>query len=246
MVARNPAIAGGSTAFLVALCFVSANALWYQPHFYNGAFFATREAARHSVQASAVREPAPRIVQPTARPVPPPDVTETTGAVPPQAVQPASAGEPQILQVQSALADLGLYKGSVDGLSGPRTKDAIASYQRVVGIEPTGGISAELLQHLGLVPARPSVGTPPSPTPRPKVQVAEATSNAELGISQAQTRKIQAGLKAFGNDGIEIDGVAGADTQAALREFQSLFGLQVTGEPNTEVLAKMKAIGLVN
>ena len=93
MVARNPAIAGGSTAFLVALCFVSANALWYQPHFYDGAFFATREAARHSVQAAAGRKPEARIVQPTARPVPPPDVTETTGAVPPQAVQPASTGD---------------------------------------------------------------------------------------------------------------------------------------------------------
>jgi peptidoglycan hydrolase-like protein with peptidoglycan-binding domain len=252
MVARNPAIAGGSTAFLVALSFVSANALWYQPHFYNSAFFATRSAAQYSSPVPAEREQKPRIAQPTARPVPPPDVTETTGAVPPPAAQSTLAGEAEISRVQSALADLGLYKGEVDGLSGPNTRDAIASYQRIVGIEETGNINAALLQHLGLVPARPAAGTP-SPSPRPTSVAAvladarpEVVAEAGPDAPAAQTRKIQAGLKAFGNDGIEIDGVAGADTQAALREFQSLFGLQVTGEPNPEVLAKMKAIGLVN
>ena len=49
-------------------------------------------------------------------------------------------------------------------------------------------------------------------------------------------QKIQAGLKAFGNDGMEIDGVIGAKTRAAIREFQSLFGLPVTGEPDAEAL----------
>jgi peptidoglycan hydrolase-like protein with peptidoglycan-binding domain len=58
--------------------------------------------------------------------------------------------------------------------------------------------------------------------------------------------KIQAGLKAFGNDKIEIDGVMGNRTRAAIREFQSLFGLPVTGEPSEEVYAKMREIGLTN
>ena len=43
---RNPALAGGATAFLVALSFVSANALWYQPYAHSGAFFATRDFSR--------------------------------------------------------------------------------------------------------------------------------------------------------------------------------------------------------
>ena len=41
-IARNPVLVGGATAFIVALSYVSANALWYQPHFHSGAFFATR------------------------------------------------------------------------------------------------------------------------------------------------------------------------------------------------------------
>jgi peptidoglycan hydrolase-like protein with peptidoglycan-binding domain len=58
--------------------------------------------------------------------------------------------------------------------------------------------------------------------------------------------RIQAGLKAFGNDGIELDGVVGARTRSAIREFQSLFGLPLTGEPDEALYAKMREIGLTN
>ena len=42
LISRNPVLVGGSTAFLVTLFYVSANALWYQPFPHAGAFFATR------------------------------------------------------------------------------------------------------------------------------------------------------------------------------------------------------------
>jgi peptidoglycan hydrolase-like protein with peptidoglycan-binding domain len=58
--------------------------------------------------------------------------------------------------------------------------------------------------------------------------------------------RIQAGLRAFGNDQIEIDGIVGAKTEAAIREFQSLFGLPVTGRPDPSVLAKMRDLGLAD
>ena len=51
LIARNPTLVGGSTAFLVALSFVSANALWYQPHAHSGAFFATRDFLRPGAPA---------------------------------------------------------------------------------------------------------------------------------------------------------------------------------------------------
>jgi peptidoglycan hydrolase-like protein with peptidoglycan-binding domain len=58
--------------------------------------------------------------------------------------------------------------------------------------------------------------------------------------------RIQAGLRAFGNDGIDIDGVNGSRTRSAVKEFQSLFGLPETGEPDEATYAKMKEIGLTN
>jgi peptidoglycan hydrolase-like protein with peptidoglycan-binding domain len=51
-------------------------------------------------------------------------------------------------------------------------------------------------------------------------------------------------LKAFGQDGIEVDGIPGARTKNAIREFQSIFGLPVTGEPDQALYDKMREIGL--
>ena len=45
---------------------------------------------------------------------------------------------------------------------------------------------------------------------------------------------------------IEIDGVMGARTEAAIHEFQALFGLPETGKADEAVHAKMKEIGLIN
>jgi len=61
-----------------------------------------------------------------------------------------------------------------------------------------------------------------------------------------QIMKLQAGLRAFGNEGIEVDGIVGARTRAAIHEFQSLFGLPETGEPDEALYAKMREIGLTN
>ena len=75
----------------------------------------------------------------------------------------------------------------------------------------------------------------------------ESVSAPEAGQRpDERIRKIQAGLKAFGNDAIEIDGVMGARTEAAIHEFQALFGLPETGKADEAVHAKMKEIGLIN
>ena len=58
--------------------------------------------------------------------------------------------------------------------------------------------------------------------------------------------RIQAGLRAFGHDQIEIDGIAGSQTRDAIAEFQSLFRLAATGEPDAQTEAKMREIGLIN
>ncbi|MDN2568456.1 peptidoglycan-binding protein, partial [Aquibium sp. A9E412] len=84
--------------------------------------------------------------------------------------------------------------------------------------------------------------------PRPTVEVAsvQEPQAPRIDAPDATIVRIQAGLRAFGNDGIALDGVVGARTEAAIREFQSLFGLPVTGKPDAAVLAKMTEIGLTN
>ena len=71
-------------------------------------------------------------------------------------------------------------------------------------------------------------------------------AGGERPTADARIVKIQAGLKAFGNDDMQLDGVVGARTKAAIKEFQSLFGLPQTGEPDEIVYVKMREIGLTN
>ena len=243
---RNPTLVGGTTAFVVALSYVSANAIWYQPHFHNGAFFATRETNY----------------------IGPPDPSgETTIRIERQsAAEPVKPKpDPTIEKVQAILKSMNLYDGAVDGLNGPATRNAIAAYRKTMGMEASGEIDDDLLELLavddttaGIKPKPPvspqmqtqtlpdrQVPVPSDPMPKPEMISAKVEMPAAAG-PDPMIMKIQAGLKAFGNDKMEIDGMMGAKTKAAIREFQSLFGLEVTGEPSQEVYAKMREIGLTN
>ncbi|MHA6685152.1 peptidoglycan-binding domain-containing protein [Mesorhizobium sp. A556] len=226
MISDNPIMVGGPTAFLVTFFFVSANALWYQPFPHAGAFFTTRSIGSF---------PPPQIDEP-----------ETTINIErPQTPSAPPAGDPVVKQVQGILKNLNFYAGTVDGLQGPNTHKAIADYQRKLGLVASGEIDGTLLDQLGATPTTAAVV--PQPAPRADVTNAIPASPPPAAVtSDARIVKIQAGLKAFGNDDIQLDGVVGARTIAAIREFQSLFGLPVTGQPDEVVYAKMHEIGLTN
>lgn len=222
LIARNPTLVGGLTAFLVALSFVSANALWYQPHAHSGAFFATRDFLRPGVTA----------------------LPEETTFVIERPEQPRQIkGDPAVRNVQETLKQLNFYGGEVDGLLGPNTRLAIEAYQQKMGLAVTGTVDETLLDQLGSGPVKPTVL--PSPAPRDAVVEKIAASPAPAPARDEMVAAIQSGLKEFGNDAMEVDGLIGAQTEAALREFQSLFGLPATGKPDRAVYAKMKEIGLV-
>ncbi|MCC0043500.1 MAG: peptidoglycan-binding protein [Brucellaceae bacterium] len=260
-VIRNPLAVGGTTAFLVAFSFVSANALWYQPHFHQGALFSTRApAATHLPEENAganaiLRDvaPAPQLLDRTPRTVTT-DGQVTESIVPSQPVLP---GDPMVAKVQSTLKGLELYGGEVDGLTGPQTSAAVATYQKIVGLQVSGEVDSALLTQLGIiqppagavdpqqVAALPDIApAAPAPAPRSTAPVQQAAVTAPA--PDPRVVRIQAGLRAFGNDGIELDGLVGARTRRGIEEFQSLFGLPITGEPDDAVYAKMREIGLTD
>jgi len=227
-VMRQPLAVGATTAFLVAFSFISANALWYQPHFYDEAFFSTRNpSARLGVHAAA------RVT--ASRP-------SGASTAPATAAAPAVA-DPLIQKVQASLAKLNLYSGPVDGLDGPQTSQAIAAYQKNAGLPASGHIDGFLLKRLGILETNPPAAIP-TPAPRPQVDAA-TTQSVSPADDKARIIRIQAGLKAFGNDGIELDGKIGPKTTAGIKEFQSLFGLDVSGVPDAETYAKMRSVGLI-
>ena len=218
-ISANPVLLGGATAFLVSMSYVSANALWYQPHAHKGAFFATRL-------------PMPQR--------PRPDQPETTIII----ERPEAKSDPATKRVQAALQDLGLYTGTVDGLAGPNTRRAIEDYQRRAGMPVNGAVDAGLVERLRGEPA--TGGIKPQPAQRRMAALQPDDMPAVPQNADLRVVRIQAGLKAFGNDGMEIDGMVGSRTRTAILEFQSLFGLPATGQPDDATLAKMREIGLTD
>ncbi|MER2533740.1 MAG: peptidoglycan-binding protein [Rhizobiaceae bacterium] len=231
--AQRPGAVGGGVAFIVALSFVSANALWYQPHQHRGAFFATRSFPAGAPQRLE-RETVIRIERPEAAAV--------SAPVPAPMPHP---GDPRVERVQTVLRGLRIYQGEIDGLNGPATRKAVETYQARLALPVTGVIDSSLLASLG-VADETTASVPPSPTPRPQGSVLQAEGQATQASNEERIKRIQGGLRAFGNAKIEIDGLIGSRTRAALKEFQSLFGLQQTGEPDEAVYAKMREIGLAN
>jgi peptidoglycan hydrolase-like protein with peptidoglycan-binding domain len=227
-VLRNPLAVGASTAFLVTFSFISANALWYQPHFYDDAFFSTRNPPIRQSARVIGRAPAPG---------------PSSGASSLSAA-PAPSADPLVEKVQASLVKLKFYSGPMDGLDGPQTGQAISAYQKSVGLPVSGHIDGFLLKRLGILETNPPEQAP-LPAPRPRVDAA-TTQSVAPGNDEARIIKIQAGLKAFGNDGIELDGKIGPKTTAGIKEFQSLFGLDASGVPDAETYAKMKEVGLIS
>lgn len=247
---RHRRVIGGATAFAVAFSYVAANAVWYQPHAHGGAFFATRphnplpEQDEDGARAETIIRLEPGPAQAARQPARQAQ-TPSGGAAPadPVAVQPARPkGDPVVEKVQRILSGLNLYEGDIDGLNGPRTRAAIEKYRRVVGLDASSEIDERLLVQLGAAPRE--AAAPPTPRQSPGTDMIQTSS--AVPAQDPTIMRIQAGLKAFGNEAIEIDGVVGSRTRAALREFQALFGLPETGEPDAAVYAKMREIGLAN
>lgn len=73
----------------------------------------------------------------------------------------------QVLKAQQLLSTLGYDPGKVDGVMGPRTRRAIAAYQRSNNLPPTSELDQPTLSALGLLEPPAVPAPPPAPVPPP-------------------------------------------------------------------------------
>lgn len=258
----NPSIAAGVCAFAVAFSLVAGNALYGQQGGHPVPLFATRDAMttkslpaepqKRSQGPSAKSGPQAKIAQipvPTARPKP---ASPDTGAL--------------VRQMQAGLHELGIYSGDIDGLYGPRTREAVVRFETDLGVEPTGQVTAALVAALErrasqAVPAKPVAKTGPIAEPlvtntvttralTDEIEAQLAVARSEPVASQldevrneAIIARIKIGLINFGEAGITYDGVLDAATASAIRKFQDRNGLEVDGLASEALLRKMEQIG---
>jgi len=69
------------------------------------------------------------------------------------------------------------------------------------------------------------------------------TSAVSRPVPSELVMKIQKGLSNIAYTDIAVDGLIGEKTRTAIRHFEKHYRLPVTGEPNEQVLAKLKDIG---
>jgi peptidoglycan hydrolase-like protein with peptidoglycan-binding domain len=74
--------------------------------------------------------------------------------------KPRAPADPQVLAAQKALAQLGYYRGAIDGIAGPKTRRAVADYQSDLGLTPDGSVTRDLVARLAETPSAPSTHRP--------------------------------------------------------------------------------------
>lgn len=270
LIARHPSLAGGTAAFLVIFGFVSANAIWYQPGAIAHPLFATRDRTAHMAKATAavkgarsgltIEEVIAGLPSKAAAADPKPDASQQTGSIPARTARPA--GDPLVRQIQTELAERQFYSGPIDGADDHKTRAAIEAFQAATGRTLTGEPSPGLLAEIRAT-HRDAVALPRSrPGDQPQAAdeevatiIAASAPAAAPALANVPTPKprdeapqnlvarIQTGLRNIAYTNVAVDGIAGPQTKAAIRNFEKNYRLPQTGEPSERVLDKLKAIG---
>ncbi len=165
--------------------------------------------------------------------------------------EPVIANDPRIVpfplvrEAQQLLADQGFYKAPIDGRAGQATDMAIRDFQATKGLKVDGMATPLLLSQL-----RQAANPPPALEEDPIARLASGgtvdpgqTGGIAAGGDSELVRRIQARLAEARVADLKADGILGERTRAAIRTFQALESLEVTGEPSQEVLARLEDTG---
>jgi peptidoglycan hydrolase-like protein with peptidoglycan-binding domain len=154
----------------------------------------------------------------------------------------AAASDPAVAALQVGLHSRGLYKGPIDGISGPGTAAAIRRLQKRARITVDGVVGPQTKRALGRF-ARHPLGTRPLDRGKTGWDVASLQFRlAEHGFPSGPFDgifgpRIDAALRRFqGWAGIESDGVAGQATVKALSEPPPAIPLPLAWPMTTPVL----------
>ena len=147
--------------------------------------------------------------------------------------------DPLIQDAQRELLALGVYKGSVDGVNGLHTKQAIQDYQQLNGLPLTGEVSDDLINHMRFshkVQAASEFTGSVAPAGAQVVQPAKPAQDLNI-------KKVQVALAGMGYDINKLDGMLNDETHSAILKYQMDNGLDMGGTVDTGLLEALKISG---
>lgn len=136
----------------------------------------------------------------------------------------ASAADPGVAALQVGLRAHGLYRGPIDGLTGPATQRAIRKLQTRARIAVDGIVGPKTRRALGRF-AKHRLGTRP----------------LRIGIAGWDVASLQFQLAEHGFPSADFDGIFGPHIDKALRRFQEWAGLKVDGVAGPATLGALTA-----
>ena len=170
------------------------------------------------------------------------DETTTTTPVEPaptaSSTKPRPPADPQVLAAQKALAQLGYYRGAIDGIAGPKTRRAVADYQSDLGLTPDGSVTRDLVARLAEAPSAPSAQRPGIPAKGPLYETGdvyiysdgsvETVVSADPQAWSGRTPPVRAGWRLRTSRcrpaERQCHGAAAAIVAAGRRRYQQVFG----------------------
>jgi peptidoglycan hydrolase-like protein with peptidoglycan-binding domain len=140
--------------------------------------------------------------------------------------------------LQRYLSRNGLYPFEIDGIYAQETADAVATYQRIRNLPATGIADEETLRDMDF-DFLPEAAPPPT--------AAAAPANREVGLAAGSLTPdsvgtdviaLQQRLNGLGIP-VFVDGVYGFETEQAVRTYQRVQGLPVSGIADSDTLDSM-------
>ena len=241
IVAARPVLFGSLALFSTLAGIVADNAL-------------NRQAGRHPHPMLATRglestRLADARLTGTAQAAPVPTARAAAAAPPAIANDPRIMPFPLVREAQVLLSQQGYYKADIDGRPGQATDMAIRDFQSAHGLKVDGMASPLLLSQLRQA-ANPGSASASAAVDDPIARLAAGgtvdpapTSGIGAAPDRELVRQIQAKLAEARVADLKADGIMGERTRAAIRTFQALESLDVTGEPSREVLDRLNEAG---
>lgn len=160
---------------------------------------------------------------------------------PTSVLRPGDEGD-QVKSVQKRLQELGYYAGSIDGVYGTGTTEAVRFFQARNSLTVDGRVGPKTVEKLysnSAIPAYSGDGTAtPTPTPTPVPQVTPGMT-LRLGAKGNDVVLLQVRLIALGYLSGKADGVFGSATGAAVAAFQLRNGLTADGIAGPKTYKKL-------
>jgi len=171
-----------------------------------------------------------------------------SGTATPTTATPTTAastmGGSQVSTLQQQLAELGYYKGAVNGSFDNATTEAVMSFQRDRGLAVDGIVGSATETALSqTAAAQPATATATAATASAST-TGTATSTTtndllQLGDTGSAVSDLQSRLQALGYYNGPISGSFGSQTQVALTAFQQAQGLTADGIAGPQVNAAL-------